>query len=114
MKRVLMVGGAGALWFALGVAGVTAAPRGGKVSVTEKEWTIKPSGSSVSAGKVTFDAKNTGQEDHELVVLRTNTPAAKLPIAVVGAVPEVAPLFVDKHLQGHIAALKPGQTRHSC
>ena len=36
--------------------------------------------SSVKAGKVTFTAKNTSALPHELVIIRTNLKAGKLPI----------------------------------
>lgn len=53
------------------------------VTVRLKEWKVIPSVASVRAGKVTFVARNLGQLDHNLVVLRTNLAPGKLP--TVGA-----------------------------
>jgi len=49
-----------------------------KVSVILKEFTITPSASSVSAGKVTFEAKNTGTIKHEMVILKTDSAPGSL------------------------------------
>ena len=37
--------------------------------------------SQVAAGRVTFHVRNTGTMTHEFVVLRTNHPAASLPLS---------------------------------
>jgi uncharacterized cupredoxin-like copper-binding protein len=56
------------------------ASTGGSVSVTEKEFKLTRKPASITAGKVTFNVKNTGALDHELVVLKTTTPPGKLPV----------------------------------
>jgi uncharacterized cupredoxin-like copper-binding protein len=48
------------------------------VYVVEKEWTVKASRSTVSAGKVVFRVRNTGRAAHKLIVLKTNLPPRKL------------------------------------
>ncbi|MBI1802025.1 MAG: cupredoxin domain-containing protein [Chloroflexi bacterium] len=52
--------------------GSTAAEASTTVRVTEDEYTIKLSAASVPAGKVTFDVRNTGKLEHELVLLKTD------------------------------------------
>lgn len=43
------------------------------------EYYIKVDKAEVPAGKVRFVAKNVGQMEHELIVLRTDLPADRLP-----------------------------------
>ena len=50
------------------------------VKVQLKEFKVIPSPLSAKRGAVSFSVKNTGTIDHEFVVLRTNTPPAKLPV----------------------------------
>jgi len=57
------------------------------VGVELKEWTVVPAGADVAAGKITFDASNTGEDAHELVVVRADDPAT-LPLAADGTVDE--------------------------
>ena len=61
------------------------------VGVTLQEWAVVPETTTIPAGSVTFDISNTGPEDeHEFVVVRTDTPAGDLPTADTGAVDEEA------------------------
>lgn len=68
------------------------------------DWGIQLSRSQVPAGQVTFDVRNTAPHDvHELVILKTDLPARRLPYAAaaarveerkagdVGEVPDLAP-----------------------
>lgn len=73
------------------------------VTVRLKEWKVIPSVSSVRAGKATFVARNVGQLDHDLVVLRTNLAPGKLPVAGARA-KEVGRV-------GKTPVFRPGQTR---
>lgn len=57
-----------------------------KVKVSLIEFKLIPSVKRVAAGKVTFAVRNAGKINHEFVVLKTKTPAAKLPIKSTGAV----------------------------
>lgn len=50
-----------------------------KVTVTMEEWSIKLSQTDVPAGPVTFGVKNTGTQEHELVLLKTDIAPDKLP-----------------------------------
>lgn len=49
------------------------------VNVELGEYYIKPDKSEVPAGKVRFVAKNVGQLEHELIVLKTELAADQLP-----------------------------------
>ena len=51
------------------------------VKVTLSEFKVVPSPKSASAGKVTFSVKNSGDDEHEFVVIKTSTPAAKLKVS---------------------------------
>ncbi len=57
---------------------VATALAGGSTKVTLDEFSVKASPKSVSAGKVTFNVKNAGEDEHELIVIRTGTSASKL------------------------------------
>jgi uncharacterized cupredoxin-like copper-binding protein len=49
-------------------------------TVTLSEFKISPSPKSASAGKVTFNVKNSGDMEHEMVVIKTSTAASKLKV----------------------------------
>lgn len=51
------------------------------LTVTLSEWRIKAESTHVNAGEVTFNVRNEGAAPHELVVVRTNLSANKLPVA---------------------------------
>jgi len=54
---------------------------GGSTSVSLDEFSTKASPKSASAGKVTFNVKNQGDDEHELVVIKTSTSASKLKVS---------------------------------
>ncbi len=58
------------------------------VDVTLSEWVLEPDPASVSAGKVTFHAKNEGQKKHEFVVFKTDLAPDALPTTADGKVDE--------------------------
>jgi hypothetical protein len=59
------------------------------VAVTLQEFSVTPAQASAPAGRVTFQAKNTGPEDeHELVVIRTDRDPGDLPTKSDGSVNE--------------------------
>lgn len=62
--------------------------QGGTVPVTLQEWAVVPEQSSVSAGEVTFQIENTGQETHEFVVIKTDLEALDLSTEEDGSVSE--------------------------
>ena len=57
------------------------------IAVELKEWTVLPARADMPAGTVTFEARNTGEDAHELVVVRAADPAS-LPLAADGTVDE--------------------------
>jgi plastocyanin len=57
------------------------------VAVELKEWAVLPARAQAPAGTITFDARNTGADAHEIVVVRADDPA-KLPLAADGKVDE--------------------------
>jgi uncharacterized cupredoxin-like copper-binding protein len=72
----------------------------GVVNATLDEFTIQLDRSTISSGKVTFKVKNGGKMVHELIVLKTDLPADKIPpdpkdsskvdeTASVGEVPDI-------------------------
>lgn len=78
----------------------------GTVSVSLVEYKVKPSATSVKAGKVTFKVKNDGTMEHEFLVLKTDLAEDKLPtkpkdasrvdeegegVEAIGEVPELEP-----------------------
>ena len=58
-----------------------AALAGGTDKVTLNEFSVKASPKSITAGKVKFTVKNSGDDEHELVILRTSTAASKLKVS---------------------------------
>jgi plastocyanin len=66
------------------VAAGAAGPRGTAVGVGEREWRISPYRSRVPAGVVRFNARNLGEDGHDLAVRGRGG-------RVLGAVPEIRP-----------------------
>lgn len=54
------------------------APAHTPIPVTESDFSIVLGYRAAHAGRIEFDAHNAGTMDHELVVIRTDRPAAKL------------------------------------
>ena len=90
---------------------------GGTVNVSLTDFKIKPAVSTVSAGKVTFVARNAGKIEHEMVVIRTDKPAGGLlkgsRASEAGAVDEIGEFAAGKtkHLTLN---LKPGHYALIC
>lgn len=57
------------------------------IAVELKEWSVLPARADAPAGAITFEARNTGEDAHELVVVRAADPAT-LPLAADGTVDE--------------------------
>ena len=57
------------------------------IAVELKEWTVIPARADAPTGTITFEARNTGEDAHELVVVRADDPAG-LPLAADGTVDE--------------------------
>lgn len=74
---------------ALAVGGAACGGGGKTVDVTLREFEVAPAQSSVAAGEVTFKATNNGPDDnHELVVIKTDLDPGALPTDENGAVDE--------------------------
>jgi uncharacterized cupredoxin-like copper-binding protein len=52
-----------------------------KVSVTLSEWTVGPSISQMTAGKVTFEVTNNGSQEHGFTLIKNDLPPEMLPVA---------------------------------
>jgi uncharacterized cupredoxin-like copper-binding protein len=62
-----------------------------EVNVTLQEWAVIPDSLTMPAGSITFNATNNGPMDpHELVIVKTDIPAAELPTREDGAFDEEA------------------------
>ena len=79
--------------------------------------TLVDSRTSVPAGDVTFVVKNTGTVDHELVVLKTDLAASKLPVVDAGDPPAKVTSNANKLDEANNVGetgdpnLKPGTSR---
>lgn len=58
------------------------------VAVTLDEWSVQTPQPSIGAGRVTFNAENTGEHPHELVIVRAAGDPGALPVDEEGAVDE--------------------------
>jgi hypothetical protein len=76
------------------------------VAVELKEWSVLPARTGAPAGTITFEARNTGADAHELVVVRADDPA-KLPLAADGTVDEAK--LPKGGFVGEIEAFPAGQ-----
>jgi uncharacterized cupredoxin-like copper-binding protein len=65
---------------AVGVGSVAVADAAVSDNVKLSDFRVTPSKTTISHGKVTFNVRNTAGMEHELVVIRTSTKAAKLKI----------------------------------
>jgi uncharacterized cupredoxin-like copper-binding protein len=65
---------------ALGVGSVAVADAAVSDNVKLSDFKVKPSKTTISHGKVTLNVSNSAGMEHELVVIRTSTKAAKLKI----------------------------------
>lgn len=82
------------------------ATRGTDVIVTLTEWKITPTVSQTGPGIVSFVAENTGRENHELVIVKGDSPDA-LPRNATGAMDEAR--LPEGALIGEIEPLAAGQ-----
>jgi uncharacterized cupredoxin-like copper-binding protein len=75
----------------------TPGAEGTVIDVTLNEFSVVPNKSTAPAGSITFRATNEGPEDeHELVVIRSDLAPGDLPTADDGSVPEDEVDFVDE------------------
>ena len=79
--------------------------------------TIVPSTTNAPAGDVTFTVKNTGTIEHEMIVVKTDSPFDQIPINATGDPPAVVASGGDKIDETNNVGetgdpnLKPGDTR---
>jgi uncharacterized cupredoxin-like copper-binding protein len=79
------------------------------VDVTLQEFAVIPGSSSAPAGGITFEATNEGPEDdHELVIVRTDLDLAALPTSDDGSVNEEGDGI---EVLDEIEEFPPGETR---
>lgn len=87
--------------------GFVAAGESQAINIIVKEWQIRLSKKSVPAGPVSFNVRNTGGKDHELVIIKTDKAHNKLPLTRQGKVIEEG----AGELIGEIEAFEPSQTQ---
>lgn len=110
-KTQLARGGVMVALFALVALGLVSCGGGAEttVDVTLQEFAVIPAQDSAPAGQVTFRAENTGPEDnHELVVIKTDLGPDALPTADDGSVDEDGE-GID--VIGEIEEFPPGETQ---
>lgn len=91
---------------------------GGRVLVVMSDFKFTPSELTAPAGKLTVTAKNAGQEEHELVLLRTDRAADAIPVtdgqaSEEGSVGEIGEQAPGKS-GAHSFTLKPGNYVFIC
>ena len=62
----------------------------GVVGVTLAEGSLKPAVKSVRAGRVTFDTRNAGRAEHELLVVKTDLAPGDFPMGLEGPAVKLA------------------------
>lgn len=60
------------------------------VQVEFDEWRIDAGTEPVRAGRVTFEERNAGVADHDLLIVRTDNPPGALPMGLEGVTPQLA------------------------
>lgn len=79
---------------------------GGEVDVTLKEWAVEPGVGTLPEGPVTFNTDNEGpDEDHELVIIKTDFAPDELPTNDDGSVDEGAS---GLDVKGTVRDIEPG------
>jgi uncharacterized cupredoxin-like copper-binding protein len=91
-------------------SGGLAVPRGSRVlHVDERDFALHLPTTTLPAGSYVFVDTNHGPSAHELVMWRTNDPAARLPLLPNHRVNEDSPVVMSVLDSG--TSLDPGQTR---
>lgn len=92
IRRALALRGlAGLVVLTAGVVALAACGSSGgghPLAATLNSFKITTDQPSVPAGKVTINVKNTSATDHELVLVRTDTPADQIPVDAKGEASE--------------------------
>ena len=79
MRKLALLAASTLAAVAISVPLALASASASTVKVTEKEFKLTPSATSVKAGTVTFKIKNTGAIDHTFLIVKTSLAASKLP-----------------------------------
>lgn len=109
-----LAGTAIALGLIVGPSGTT--NESGTVRVVVRQWSVGTT-PSAPAGDVTFVVTNTGSMPHELLVLKTDVRAGKLPITDAGDPPVPVTSGADKVSEDDLVGesgepdIEPGETR---
>ena len=104
MKRAWwLLAGAGLL----ALTGCSSGASADTVDAVLSEWSVTPTPTKVSAGNVTFNAHNEGGENHELVIVRADSPDS-LPVDENGKVIEDE--LSESNLIGEIEEFEAGTT----
>lgn len=93
-----------ALYF---LSGTGAKAAGDAVKVELGDFTVKAP-QTVPAGRVTFETKNTGKVEHELLIVRTDLAPDKIPLGLEGPSLKIAGKLVLGKQHTHEAQLKRG------
>ncbi len=91
------------------LAGASGDPAPVTVALTLDDGELQADRREVPAGPVAFLARNVGSQEHELVVIRTNLPADRLPVGLQGVQYDRAGQLVIGQAHGHDHA---GEARH--
>jgi uncharacterized cupredoxin-like copper-binding protein len=91
------------LFVAALASGACSSGGGGGIDVDLGEFSLKSAESSAPAGEVTFNARNAGAVEHELIVLKTNLDPSRLKTKDSVAIVEGPDLEVVGHAE-NIAA----------
>jgi uncharacterized cupredoxin-like copper-binding protein len=88
------------------------------LTVELDEWSLTPSAEAVEAGRVTLGQTNSGDQEHELLIVRTDLPADALPIGLEGVSPATAGKVVYGKAHSHHSGsnargrhLQPGESK---
>ena len=104
-------------------AGVVIASAGSEaparsLAVELDEWDLTVSAETVPAGPVTLDQANTGELEHELLIVRTDLAADDLPMGLEGVSPATAGKVVYGTAHSHHTStkargrhLQPGESK---
>jgi uncharacterized cupredoxin-like copper-binding protein len=82
---------------------------GTRVDVEVRSFTVTPNPTSAPAGSITFRVRNTGTENHEFLVIKTDLPDDALPTEANGSYQENGP---GTEIIDEIEAIPPGATRN--
>jgi uncharacterized cupredoxin-like copper-binding protein len=83
------------------------------VAVTEKDFSIAPSVTTVKSGLIDFAINNSGPADHELVIFATDLPPDQLPLGADGRIDEGSDKITKAFDTGDNVAAGASKTFHA-